>query len=104
MGYYTHYTLKFNSNESIEEHIGNHWISKYFDQSVDGSYRSDAIKWYEHEDDMRVLSGQFPGVLFTLEGEGEEGGDLWIKYFLNGKMQSSPAKITYEPFDASKLK
>jgi hypothetical protein len=45
------------------------------------------IKWYEHEDDMKKLSGEMRGVLFILNGVGEEHGDEWVKYFKNGKMQ-----------------
>lgn len=63
----------------------------------------DSCKWYEHERDMREFSKKFPDVLFKLYGEGEEAGDIWRKYFKNGKMQSCHAQITFEPFDESKL-
>ena len=61
-------------------------------------------KWYEHQKHMKHFSKQFPTTLFTLSGEGEEPGDLWKKYFLNGKIQVANAKITYDKFDARKLK
>jgi hypothetical protein len=64
---------------------------------------SESCKWYDHEKEMRAFSKQFPNVLFTLEGQGEEAGDLWQKYFLNGKMQTAKAVISFEMFDPAKL-
>ena len=76
---------------------------KYFGFEPDGS-SSDSCKWYEHEDDMKVMSKDFPEVLFTLHGEGEESGDIWNKYFLNGKVQVCKAEIKIDKFDPKKLK
>lgn len=64
----------------------------------------DATKWYEHENHMRKISLQYPDVIFELKGEGEESGDIWVKYFVNGKMQVCNATIVFEPFDEKKLK
>lgn len=64
----------------------------------------DSYRWYEHQEEMLVLSQQFPSVLFVLKGEGEENGDFWIKYFKYGKVQICPGKIVYDPFDENKLK
>jgi hypothetical protein len=61
-------------------------------------------KWYEHEQNMREWSARAPDVLFTLEGEGEEAGDVWKKYFKDGKMQICRAVLTFEPYDPAKLK
>lgn len=63
----------------------------------------DSCKWYDHEKDMKAFSKKFPNVLFTLHGEGEEAGDVWNKYFVNGKMQVARATIAIAPFDKDKL-
>lgn len=67
---------------------------------------SDNMKWYEHEEDLKSLSLKFADVVFVLSGKGEEDGDVWKKYFLNGRMQECPAKITveYDEFNPSELK
>ena len=61
-------------------------------------------KWYDYESDMRSMSQHFKGVLFTLYGEGEEAGDIWKKYFLDGKCQIAEASIVIDDFDPDKLK
>lgn len=63
----------------------------------------ESVKWYEHEEDMLNLSIQFPNVIFILKGEGEEAGDIWYKYFKDGKLQQAPGKITFDEYDESKL-
>lgn len=65
---------------------------------LDGGYDpfEEPCKWYDHEKDMKALSVQFPAYAFFLSGEGEEAGDLWKKYFFQGKMQVAKAKITYD--------
>ena len=52
---------------------------------------------------MLEVSKLYPEHLFMLEGEGEESGDIWRKYFFNGKYQICNAIITFEPFDKTKL-
>ena len=64
---------------------------------------ADSCKWYDHEKDMIQLSKLFPSVKFTLRGEGEEAGDLWIRYFLDGKKQVCQARIVFDEFDPEKL-
>jgi hypothetical protein len=64
---------------------------------------SEPCKWYDHEDELRIFSANYPKWLFTLEGKGEEAGDLWKKYFVNGKMQLANAKIVFDEFEPSKL-
>lgn len=64
----------------------------------------DSCKWYRHEIDMKAFSTLFPNLIFRLTGEGEDPGDIWKKYFKDGKVQVCHAKITYDPFDEGKLK
>lgn len=64
----------------------------------------EACKWYDHENDMKALSRKYPEVLFTLRGEGEDAGDVWVKYFKGGKMQAEKQpEFVPPPFDAGKL-
>lgn len=63
----------------------------------------DSVKWYDHEQDMKEVSKQFPDIIFELHGEGEDTGDIWDKYFKNGKIQVCRAEIVIPPFDESKL-
>ena len=61
-------------------------------------------KWYDHEKDLRAFSLDHPTVLFELSGMGEEQPDLWKKYFLNGRVQKAPAKISYDAFNPNALR
>ena len=99
MGYYTRHELEIISGDDYitdyKKEIGE--ISGY------GNCLYDSIKWYEHEKDMRKYSKNHPNTLFKLIGEGEESGDLWHEYYLNGKMQRVKAQIIFEDFDSKKL-
>lgn len=53
---------------------------------------------------MRKVSTMFPDELLTISGVGEESGDIWKAYFLNGKAQICQAQIIFEDFDKNKLK
>lgn len=104
MGYLTRFKIDVSSKNL--EHGYKNWEDEI---GQDSEYESswifeDDVKWYGHEEDMRQFSKKYPEVLFILSGEGEESGDLWKKYFQNGKMQRAESKITYEEFDPLKLK
>lgn len=64
---------------------------------------TDSVKWYDHEQHMREFTKKHPTVLFELSGEGEEAGDFWKEYYLNGKMQHCKGEITFAPYDEKKL-
>jgi len=100
MGYYTNYSISFPDDDKDKtEKISNalHLDTEYVPGFLGNT------KWYDHEKDMIKISKQFPGTLFVLTGEGEEAGDLWRKYFLDGGVQECYAKITYEDFDKNNL-
>jgi len=63
----------------------------------------DSCKWYEHDQHMRQVSLSNKGTIFILQGKGEESGDIWKKYYLDGKCQEARAIITFDEFDESKL-
>lgn len=98
MGYYTAFDLKWDDAE-VDDQVAE-WIESTdypmtaFQPNGD---TEDTCKWYDHEDDVSALSKLHPTVLFTLSGEGEESGDIWRKYFLNGKMEACKAVITFPP-------
>lgn len=86
-------------------------IKLFREECEDASYALDedgscyeSCKWYDHEVQLKAFSKKHPEVLFKLKGEGEESGNLWIKYFKNGKMQVAEAKIIFEEYNESKLK
>lgn len=117
MGYYTRYELEadtrgFDNKDIIKEMDEDRFYAfgnfKELLNNLDtaGSLYLepyDETKWYDHEEDMKELSKKFPDILFKLHGEGEEQGDIWDKYFMNGKMQHCHAVMTIPPFDKNKL-
>lgn len=106
MGYDTQYALKATvqktESEIIEELRSLNEEAEYSLES-DGRPSGNDSRWYDHEKDLIEFSKKHPDHLFTLSGEGEEAGDIWTKYFLNGKMQVSKAEIRIEEFDPAKL-
>jgi len=111
MGYRTYYTLQYIDPAGDELPEGRQAeIMAYIENAKDHdgwpTYEIDEAeaKWYEHDQDMAVLSKAFPDVLFCLHGEGEDNQDMWETYYFAGKMQYCEAMITYAPFDPAKLK
>lgn len=98
MGYYTYHELAVKGISAEIDHEKEISDSTSYDDCFDH-----AIKWYEHEEDMRAYSAWHPDLIFELKGEGEEAGDLWIEYYKNGKMQRCEAQIMYAKFDESEL-
>ena len=100
MGYYTRHKL-----EIIE---GNDNFTDYEKEISDSAGYSlcfeEEIKWYDHEDVMRIYSLKHPGTVFKLIGEGEENGDIWHEYYKNGLMQRCKAEIIIEPFNENLLR
>ena len=55
----------------------------------------DVYKWYEHAEDLTLLSEKIPNITFILYGEGEERDDIWKEYFKNGKCVHVDAEIVF---------
>lgn len=107
VGYGTRYSLGVHEGkntiaEVFEEHgIDFNGLNYAFDEY--GESLGD-VKWYDHEEDMLMLSEAYPELVFVLYGEGEEQGDMWYKYFKNNKMQSCYPQITFEGYKENKLR
>lgn len=82
MGYYTYFSLSYHGSPEDEKALqefqpGDEFgfpegIKDLLDESDDCDW-----KWYGWENDMKILASKFPNVLFILNGNGEETGDLW---------------------------
>lgn len=118
MGYYTRFKVDFKRVSDYDPHapfvpadIPEAYVPA-LNSLVDGGFKvfnsdgwsSDTLKWYDWERDMLNASRQMPGVLMTLTGSGEEDGDIWRAYFLDGKVQSERPEIKFDPFDPAKLR
>lgn len=105
MAYYTSFELDVDADnymEIIAEFRANNREAEI--SLADDGGTSQDVSWYCADDHLKEFSKQYPDVLFTLRGEGEESGDMWILYVKNGKSQKERAKITFNKFDESKLK
>ena len=67
-----------------------------------GGCSGEETKWYEHTADMKAFSVKHPYILFQLHGDGEESGDIWSEYYLDGKVQIARAVVKIDAFDAAK--
>lgn len=117
MGYSTTYELKWqplNAGSTIPQYEIDDLVTSAiraakekddnFMYAIDENGESiDAYKWYDHQKEVAHFSKKFPDVLFTLHGKGEESGDVWKKYFVNGKVQVAKAKLVFDEFDEKKL-
>ena len=107
MGYYTRYRISCNSFVQVENFPFS-YPDNYIDEGItfispdSEAVYGDSVKWYEHDEDMLELSRQFPNVTFTLEGDGEEQGDVWIKHYKDGKMKLRKAITTFPEADEVK--
>ena len=108
MGYYTIFKLSAKDSEITDDMkkelstINSYYFDNMnlIDELVEGWFEA---KWYDYVDNMKMLSLRFPTIVFILEGDGEENDDMWVAYFMNGKVQYEKAKITYNSFDPNKL-
>lgn len=111
MGYNTQFKLKVEPLEELTEveqlrlELGmKEKDSNCYGIPLEDLNEADRMKWYEYDKEMRAFSAKHPKVLFTLSGEGEEAGDLWVSYYVAGKCQRCEAQIIYDDFDPEKLR
>lgn len=102
MGYYTSYILTI--HEDGDRYVYIQDAIKEIIERIKYNPFIESCRWYEHENDIAWLSRQYPGTVFLLEGEGEDGViDVWKKYFKDGLMQRVNAEVAFAPYDSSKL-
>lgn len=103
MGYYTNYELEVEGSGPVYDkfmrEIDNIVVARdNYDLDVrklmDGGY--DEMKWYEHDEDMKQMSSEWPNMLFILKGAGEERGDVWKAWYRNGGIHKLKAKVVFE--------
>jgi len=61
------------------------------------------VKWYDHDKDMRRLSVEHPGVVFILDGEGEDAGDIWRTFYKGGKSYTWRPDVEPPAYDPDQL-
>lgn len=117
MGYYTDFTIKVMEVEDgalvdskdptgfLSEAIGHHLEQiSYYQFDEQGLTYSLNAKWYDFEKDMTSLSLMYPDNVFQVDGIGEEAGDVWRSYYVNGKSHSCKVVTTYSPYTPDLLK
>lgn len=113
MGHYTTYKGKVEGTGPImdkfmdDAHSGDafgdsNWSFPLLDFTEEYINDGESMTWYEHEIHVLGVTMKYPNLLFTLEGEGEETGDIWKKYFRNGKMVEVRAVVTFPEVDLDK--
>ncbi len=112
MGYYTNYNLTVTGLEDsekaeffefklrkISEYSG--WIFEHY--PLDGDCGISAslyeVKWYGWKSDLESISKQFPNAVITVDGTGEEAGDIWRAKVQNGVTKHAKATITFPELD-----
>jgi hypothetical protein len=113
MGYYTRFKAKVTGPQPLLERFkrvaedspstfGTYSIPLY--DLIDGDISGgEQMKWYDWKSDMEEVSSKFPSLLFILDGEGEESGDIWRAYFRDGKSVVQDAVLTYPEIDLDEL-
>ena len=100
MGYYTRFEVTHTSDSYDQNVLIDHYFEKITGYSINSLSE---IKWYDYDTDMRKLSKQFPHIVFTVEGDGEETGDHWKAYYKNGKGVIHRPKIQFPDYKEEDL-
>ena len=103
MGYHIDFCLTFPEGFVVPPALAGAIKEKTYLEYQGNRWFAQDLKWYDWEKAFRELSAEFPEILFTLRGHGEEVGDDWQEYYQNGKMQHVKGILTFAPFDSAKL-
>lgn len=97
MGYRTNYSLNWECDEDKTITVASDRYSNadFLDTLLRDEFLDD-VKWYEWESDMIALAKENPDVLFILDGDGEESGDIW-EFRIKGN-QSEFHRLEMPPF------
>jgi len=112
MGYYTNYTLNadgFDDKEAAEFfEFKLLKLSQYsgwevnIEKTVSG-YSVEAaindVKWYDWQSNLEQLTEQYPQITITVDGVGEEPGDIWRARVQNGETKRAKATISFPELD-----
>lgn len=110
MGYYTSFKMVVLENgQEVNEIQFPEFSNVDLDQgslSISSliEHTSDSCKWYDHEEEMIEYSKKFPQLVFILDGDGEEAGDVWREFYKNGKTYRWELEVVRPNFNAKKLK
>lgn len=114
MGYSTDYNLTIKdprTNEVLPPGFAVSVIAALRDSNCEAQYALNEYgkcsgndsRWYNHFQDLKDFSKKYTSFLFELTGEGEESGDIWREYFVNGKAQVCKAVLTFPEFNLDAL-
>lgn len=104
MGYYTNYSLEIQGKGPIYDRLRNEACDVYVNEDYGFTVSrllsgdTDSVKWYDHEEDLRDFSKQYPNVLFTLMCIGEDH-EMWAIHAMNGSSQKVDARISFDSPD-----
>lgn len=105
MGYYTYYEIEC-FNDKAREYVDKQMMKRImsaiskksnyeFTHGDHSIYSQGCIKWCYHDNDMIDISKQFPHVIFSVYGDGEERLDFWHNFYYNGRMLECKGEIAY---------
>lgn len=90
MSFLTRYALTWDVPEPSQEQVTAR-LAALMDEPEDDVRRilneHEPAKWYDSEEHLIILSREWPGTLFSLDCEGEDG-ERYITFFRNGKSQT----------------
>jgi hypothetical protein len=103
MGYRTYFNLDIEPeppDELLDTVIYDGFLT--IEQLVNGE--TEDMKWYDYHEEMIELSLKYPEYVFTLDGQGEEPGDIWRSFYKNGKFHDWTLEYDLPNFDELQLK